>query len=230
MLRSCLCAFVIFCGGSRLGAREGESETIWLFDGFSPGWQEKWREQRLFTKPNRYEVVIEAGRPVLHAVSRAANSGFVREVTRSDPVEARLRWRWKVRTALAANTRERERAGDDYAARVFVVFESSINPFRTRAINYVWAASEKSGAVFASPYAKNVAIIVLRSGDAEAGAWQAEQRDVLADYRAFFGAPPTKISAVAVSVDTDNTGGAAEAWFSDLLLETRLQPAGENRP
>lgn len=230
MLRSCLCAVVIFCGGSRLGARDGEAETSWLFDGFSPGWRAEWREQRLFAKPTRYDVVTEAGQPVLHAVSRAANAGLLREVTRLAPAEARLRWRWKVRASLAANTRERERAGDDYAARVFVVFENSINPFRTRAINYVWAASEKTGSVFASPYAKNVAIIVLRSGDAEAGAWQAEQRDVLADYRAFFGAPPTKISAVAVSADTDNTESTAEAWFSDLVLETRPNRTGDQRP
>jgi len=107
-----------------------------------------------------------------------------------------------------------------FTARVFVVFETSAIPLRTRAINYVWAAHEPVGAMFPSPYTKNVAMIVVRSGPADAGRWLGESRDVLADYRRFFGRAPTQISAVAVLVDTDNTGRAAEAWFADLVLAT----------
>lgn len=202
----------------------GASETVALLDDFAPGWRERWREQRLFAKRTEYEVVTDQGRPVLRATSRAANSGLIRETLHLAPAAATLRWRWKVRAALAGNTRERERAGDDYAARVFVVFESSALPLRTRAINYVWAAHEKPGAVFASPYTKNVAIVVLRSGDVEAGRWHPEERDVLADYRAFFGEPATRISAVAVLADTDNTKGEAEAWFSELVLRVSGEP------
>ncbi len=230
MHRSLLLACAAGCAVTVCAAADDGMERLRLFDDFSPGWRDRWREQSLFAKPTRYDVVTEAGQPVLHAVSRAANAGLVREVKRPAPAEARLHWRWKVRSALVGNTRERERTGDDYAARVFVVFETSVNPFRTRAINYVWAATEKTGAVYASPYAKNVGIIVLRSGAAEAGVWQAEHRDVLADYRAFFGEPPTTIGAVAVSVDTDNTKGDAEAWFGDLVLEAKPTRAGEKRP
>lgn len=195
-----------------------------LFDGFAPGWREHWHEQRLFARPTRYVVEMDGGRPVLHADSRAANSGLLRRLTGPVPTAATLSWRWKVAAPLAANRRERERAGDDYAARVFVVFERSWLPLRTRAIDYVWAAGEPAGAIFPSPYAKNVGMIVLRSGAAEAGKWQAERRDVLADYARYFGEPPTELTAVAVLVDTDNTGLAAEAWFADLVLETPLQP------
>jgi Protein of unknown function (DUF3047) len=99
------------------------------------------------------------------------------------------------------------------------VFETSVLPRQTRAINYVWSSHQPVGAVYPSPYTGNVAMIVLRSGAAEAGAWQGESRDVLADYRAFFGGPPRELSAVAVLVDTDNTGLSAEAWFADLRLD-----------
>jgi hypothetical protein len=220
---------LVLCGG-RIAGADTERERLALFDDFTPAWRAKWREQSLFAKPTRYEVVTDAGRPVLHAVSRSANAGLVREVARLAPAEARLHWRWKVRAALPGNTRERERAGDDYAARVFVVFETSAFPLRTRAINYVWAATEKNGAVFASPYTKNVGIVVQRSGNADAGQWHLEQRDVLADYRAFFGGAPSRISAVAVLVDTDNTKSDAEAWFADLILETRLTTANPRDP
>lgn len=230
MRRALLLAFALFGSGWLRGAGAMEVESLALFGEFSAGWKTAWREQNLFSKPTLYEVVTDDGQRVLHAVSKSANAGLLREVVGPAPAEARLRWRWKVQAPLTGNTRERERAGDDYAARVFVVFETSLNPLRTRAINYVWAASEKTGAVFPSPYTKSVGIVVLRSGDLEAGQWRLENRDVLADYRTFFGEPPRRISAVAVLSDTDNTKGEAEAWFADLILETRPAAAAPRAP
>jgi len=210
-------AILTFSGIFLLGAR---AEATDLFDGFSDGWRPHWREEKFFTKATRYEVLIEDGRRVLHGVSQSAHAGLVRAIKVKTPAHARLDWRWKVLAPLTGNNRERERAGDDYAARVFVVFETSAIPLRTRAINYVWAAHEPVGAMFPSPYTKNVAMIVVRSGPADAGRWLGESRDVLADYRRFFDSAPTRISAVAVLVDTDNTGRTAEAWFADLVLTT----------
>jgi hypothetical protein len=190
-----------------------------FFEGFKGDWRSKWREEKLSTRPTLYSVVAdETGRSVLHAHSVSAHAGLLRPLELPSPTSATLRWRWKVPQALTGNDRERTRAGDDYAARVFVVFETSAWPLRTRAINYVWAAHEAVGAVFPSPYTRNVGMVVLRSGDTEAGVWQDERRDVLADYRNFFGAPPTCITAIAILVDTDNTGKTAEAWFADLTL------------
>ncbi len=206
--------------------------TVWaataraadLFDGFSTGWRERWKLENWFGKPTRYEVVTDDGRLALHATSRDAHAGLVRRLDITAPAAARLAWRWKIAAPLTGNTRERERAGDDYAARVFVVFETSVIPLRTRAINYVWAAHEPVGALYPSPYTKNVAMIVVRSGAPEAGRWHREERDVIADYRRHFGGAPTRISGVAVVVDTDNTGRAAEAWFADLVLESASAP------
>lgn len=194
--------------------------TLDLFDGLMTGWRAHWREERLFAHPTDYTIVTDEDRPALHATSHCANAALLRALDGPLPAAATLRWRWKIAAPLAANHRERQRAGDDYAARVFVVFEPSWWPLRTRAIDYVWAAHEPVGATFPSPYSSNVGMIVLRSGSTEAGAWQDEQRDILADYARFFGRPPTQLTAVAVLVDTDNTGLAAEAWFADLALVT----------
>ena len=208
---------LIFFGLFLLGAPAKAAD---LFDEFADDWRTHWHEEKFFTKATRYEVLLEDGRRVLHGVSQSAHAGLVRAIEVKAPAQARLDWRWKVLAPLTGNTRERERAGDDFTARVFVVFETSSIPLRTRAINYVWAAHEPVGAVFPSPYTKNVAMIVVRSGPVDAGRWCGESRDVLADYRQFFGTAPTQISAVAVLVDTDNTGRAAEAWFADLFLVT----------
>lgn len=189
-----------------------------LFDAFASGWRAHWRDESYALKATRYNVVVDQGRPVLHAVSNGAHAGLARKISLPQPAVARLSWRWKVAAPLTSNHREREKAGDDFAARVCVVFETSLVPLRTRSINYVWTAHEPANATYASPYSRNVAMIVVRSGSSGAGNWQFEERDIVADYTAFFGRAPTEISAVAVLVDTDNTGLAAEAWFADLRL------------
>jgi len=189
-----------------------------LFEGFAAGWREPWQEQRLFSRPTDYEVVQVDGAPVLRARSRNANSGLLRQIQVAKPRAARLSWRWALARPLANPTSERTRAGDDYAARVFVVFETSAVPLRNRAINYVWAAREPTGTVFASPYSANVAMFVLRTAADAPKGWHTEERDVMADYRKFFGADPGEISAVAILSDTDNTDGEAEALFAGLHL------------
>ena len=223
MLRPAL-VLLLCCATGAIARAQGAD----LFDGFSEGWRRHWREEKFLTKPTRYEVVLDGGRPVLHATSRTAHAGLLRASEHVAPRHAQLTWRWKITAPLTGNTRERERAGDDYAARVFVVFETSAIPLRTRAINYVWAAHEPAGATYPSPYTRNVGMVVVRSGAAEAGRWHTESRDVLADYRRHFGEPPTRISAVAVLVDTDNTHREAEAWFADLAFA--LSPAATAAP
>jgi len=69
-----------------------------------------------------------------------------------------------------------------------------------------------------SPTAGNVRIIVLRSGRAGLDAWQAEQRNVAADYLALFGRAPPRVGQVALMIDTNDTRGEAEALFGDLVF------------
>ena len=195
-----------------------------LFDGFGPRWREKWEDERFFGKGTQYDLTVDAGRTVLHARSHHAHGGLLRRITIDRPTDLTLEWEWKVLAPLEGNHRERERAGDDFAARVLVIFEPSVLPWRTRALSYVWAAHEPLGATYPSPYAKNVATIVVESGPVKAGSWQAERRDAAADYRAYFGEPPSRVSGVAVLVDTDDTGLAAEAWFGKLTLQSAPLP------
>jgi hypothetical protein len=177
-----------------------------------------------------YEAVDVEGQLVVTARSRNANRAMARRLDVENPTRIDLQWAWRVRSRLDGSTDERSRAGDDFAARVFVVFETSLVPTRTRAINYVWAAREPVGAVFRSPYTQQVAHVVLRNRDAAVAAetWRWESRDVLADYREIFEAEPTVVTAVAIMVDTDNTDGEAEADFRDIELEI-IPPSGGSR-
>jgi hypothetical protein len=81
-------------------------------------------------------------------------------------------------------TDERTRAGDDYPARVYVVFSGGAAFWRTRAINYVWSNNQPIKSNWPNAYTKNAQMIAVQSGTEHLGQWVEERRDVLADYRA----------------------------------------------
>lgn len=191
-----------------------------LFEDFETGWEQRWREKKFpFKSPNHIEVVWEENNPALKIMSKKSASGMWRKWEIEPAKSGFISWRWKVENSLTENSREREKKGDDYAARVFVVFEPHFLSWKTRTICYVWAGNEPGGSVYRSPYSGSVGTFVLRSGNDDAGQWVTEKRDFAADYREFFGEAPRKISAVALMVDTDNTGAQTTAWFDDLIVE-----------
>jgi hypothetical protein len=193
-----------------------------IVEDFEGGWENRWRSQNLGRGRTSYTVVDDDGSRVLRAMSEDAGSAVIRRLYLDPLTDGTIEWRWRIAGNLTGNTRERERAGDDYTARLFVVFGSG-GSIRD-ALCYVWASEEPPGSMYPSPYVKSVAMIVLRSGDARVGEWVTERRDVLADYRAFFGEEPEAPTAIALMVDTDDTGTNGQAWFDDIRLEVRERP------
>ncbi len=78
-----------------------------------------------------------------------------------------------------------------------------------------------------------VATIVVESGSQLIGEWVAEERDLIADHWRVFGKPLEAVTALAIMVDTDDTGSKATAWFDDISLvlgesaSTSPRPASE---
>jgi len=181
-------------------------------------------ERVLSRRRTRYEVVQEGGKPVLRATSNQSASALWHKLALRTGVKGQVSWRWRVQASLSQNEHERERRGDDYAARLFVVFDSDRFGPLTQALCYVWAAREAVGAAYWSPYASGVATIVVESGDLRAKEWVAEERDFVADYRNVFGMPPKTVTAVAIMVDTDNTDLSATTWFASIELTSSSSP------
>jgi len=173
-------------------------------------------ERKKFKGETEYRIVKDGDRSVLMALSNSAASGMFKKV-KLDPEQYRyLRWRWKVAAPLK-NGFERVKQGDDYAARVYVVFPGFFF-WQSKAINYVWGSQLAKNEFFPSPYTDNVAVIAIESGADRAGIWVTEQRDILADYRRYFGGEPRKLGAIAIMTDTDNTGSSATAWYGDITI------------
>ena len=61
-------------------------------------------------------------------------------------------------------------------------------------------------------------MIVIESGEAKAGQWVAESRNIYEDYQKAFGDDPPPISGVAVMTDTDNTQESAVAYYGDITF------------
>lgn len=196
-----------------------------------------WMHQTLpkVERSNDFALVEEAGATVLRIESDAAASTWLHAF--EAPVEAtRLSWRWKVSNAVAGSDFTRK-AGDDYAARVYVLFDYPVEKLgfgdrlkislaRTlhdvelpaAAIAYVWGTAQGVGETGPNPYTDRVRMIVVDSGDERAGQWQSVERDVAADFERVFGEPAPRIAGVVVGADTDNTSGRVTAWFGDLSL------------
>lgn len=185
---------------------------------FSVGDLNGWEEQTFRGKKKTvYGFVQDGGRSVLKAESRGSASGLVRKME-FDPRELPvLRWSWKI-TATLKKGDESTKTGDDYAARVYVVFPGTFF-WQTRAINYIWANRLPKGTSAPNAFApKNVKMVAVESGDGNAGKWLAEERNLRDDYLRLFGEEPPTAGAVALMTDSDNTGEAAIAWYGDISL------------
>jgi hypothetical protein len=129
-----------------------------------------------------------------------------------------LSWSWKV-TKLPVAGDVREPARDDQAAQVYVIFPRWPSP-RTSSdvVGYVWDSRTPVGTRIKHPRADNVRIVVVESGAARLNQWRLYERNVAADYTAFFGRQPPRVGKVAIMVDSNDTRGEAEALFGDLTF------------
>ena len=85
--------------------------------------------------------------------------------------------------------------------------------------------SHAVGAASWSPHMGHVRVVVLQSGNARAGQWTEERRDLEADFVAAFGSQwasrVPRIVAVVAGNDTDQTGESATVRFGDFHLGPR---------
>lgn len=183
-----------------------------------------------------YSLVNAEGRTVLKAEANASVSALVYPV-RADPHQTPwLTWRWRVDNVLHKGdvlTKE----GDDYPARVYVLFDYDVaklpfgertkvrlarliygDPIPVAALCYVWDNKQAPGFTAWSAYTNRLRMIVVDSGAAHLKQWRSVQRNVAEDFRQAFGEDAPPITAVIVAADTDNTRESARSWFGDISL------------
>jgi len=189
-----------------------------LIDDFSGNSLASW-EATSFSGHTEYRIVEDAGQRVLHAHSKGAASGLAYSIEYEPSDYPILSWRWKIDGALKKGD-SRTKSGDDYAARVYVIFPHWFFP-KTKTLNYIWANRLPKESVQANAYTSNAMMLAVESGDENAGQWIAVRRDIVADYRRAFGEDPPSVGSIAVMTDTDNTGETATAWYDDFIISAK---------
>ena len=181
--------------------------------GVPAGWAAK-----EFVGRSEIELVHDGTRVALRLRSEQSSFALYRDVV-VDPNEFPvLSWSWKVAQLPEAGD-VRERARDDQAAQLYVIFPRWPSPLTTSdVIGYVWDSRAPVGTRVPSTRAGNVKIIVVASGDGQRGTWRLEQRDVARDYAALFGRRPPRVGRVAVMIDTNDTRGTAEVFVGDIVF------------
>lgn len=176
------------------------------------------------------------GVPAIEAYARKSMALFARPVTVNLAKTPVLCWRWRVNNVVrTANIAEK--SGDDQAARIYIGLDlpSSAIPLGTRAklalartrggnaipdgaINYVWDNRYPVGTARNNVYTKQAKIIVAQSGATQAGTWVDERRNLSADIQKQFKTGKAKVTSIAISSDTDNSGETVTAAFADIHL------------
>lgn len=184
--------------------------------------------------PTLYTLVDDRGTTVLRAEAKAAASALSHPVNVDPAATPWLRWRWKISTLIEqADLRTRE--GDDFPARLYVMFDYPLEKlsFAERSklrlaralfdpklpaatLCYVWDGKAATGTIAPSAYTNRVRLIVVESGGTRVDRWVEVERNVAEDFRAAFGEDPPAVTAIAVAVDTDNTGAFATTYFGDI--------------
>jgi hypothetical protein len=194
----------------------------------------------------RYRLVGHDGMTVIRAESEASSSGLIYRQDIDLKEFPIIEWRWKVDNILEKGDL-REKDGDDYPARVYVLFDYDIknlgwwtrNRIRamrtfygtipTRAITYIHANQAETGTIAENPYTDLVSMMAVDSGRENLGEWQHFERNIYEDYIEIYGEEPPPIGGIAIMTDSDDTGESARAWFGDILFRSAVEEASENQ-
>jgi hypothetical protein len=190
--------------------------------------------------PTKYRRAQVAGVQAIEARAERSMALLARPIAIDLAATPVLCWRWLVDAPVAKGNMTKK-AGDDYAARLYVSFDipdgqinasvrSKLRLARSlfgqdvpdAALNYVWDNRHLVGTSRRSPYTDRAQLIVSETGSARAGRWVTERADLAVDFRKAFGGTgrPTQL---AIASDTDNTGGSARAAFADIHFVARSE-------
>jgi hypothetical protein len=167
-----------------------------------------------------FAVVEDAGRRALRLRSHGEHSTIVRRLRGVDlSATPLLEWSWKP-LQLPAHADLRRWEASDAAPHVFVVWRRRPDVIRSRLIGYVWDPTLPVGTVQKSEKTATVTFIVVRSTTEQIGQWLTERRNVATDFRSVYGEDADTPSALALSIDTNDTKSRSAGLIGEILFRS----------
>jgi len=188
----------------------------------------------------RFAVVQLEGEAVLQVDADNSYGNLVHPVPEAASALRRLSWRWRVDLPNPeADLRRKD--GDDVPVKVCAMFDVPMAevPFVDRqvlrlarvrggenypsaTVCYVWDARLAPGTQLDNAFTPRMRMIVLQGPQSPLHTWQAQQRDLAADFLLLFGkesrnVPP--LLGIGVGADADNTHLHTQAHVADLVLQ-----------
>lgn len=175
------------------------------------GWKEK-----TFEGHSTYMVEKEG----LSASCNAGASSMYREIEINLDETPILNWSWRVsQDSQLGNQNERQKSGDDFAARIYAVVNTGTIIPKVLSLNYVWAQNEAIGNDWPNPFYTKARMVVLESAN-DAGAWKTESRNLKKDFQTYFGTDIKAIDGIAIMTDCDNAKGKASAQYGAITVSS----------
>lgn len=194
-----------------------------------------WHPQQLKDlPPTEFQIVDHGGQTVLQAAADRSASALAHLAPVNSAATPVLNWRWKIGAHPPSDIRTK--AGDDYAARVYVSFArdpaelSWLTRMKMRfaklfygvelptaSICYVWDPNSPEGFAIPNAWSDTIYMVVAEGGP-KVNSWVSESHNFVEDYRRLFKAEPPPVTSIIVAADTDNTGTTSIAWLDDLSL------------
>lgn len=185
---------------------------------FSQGKLDEWHPKK-FVNETLYSLIEIDNKTVLKAVSRNSASGLIRKIRIDLNTYPYLNWSWRIKNRLHGIFDEKQKSGDDYAARIYVVISGGVAFWNTIALNYVWSKNSAKGEIWPNAFArKNAVMVALRTSETPISVWHWEKRNVHEDFKKLFGREIRFVDAVVLMSDTDNTQTKVTAYYGDIFF------------
>lgn len=192
--------------------------------------------------PTEYKVEAVHGKIAVEAKVANSFALLLRPISIDLTRTPVMCWQWFVDSPIARADMTKK-AGDDYAARIYVGFDmpdSAMSAatrvkidmarrffnkdFPDAAVVYVWDNKHAVGTARKSSYTDRSQLVVAESGAGRARKWIVERADVAADFAKAFQNKPGKPIQLAIAADGDNTKSSGRAAFAGIHFVARGDP------
>jgi hypothetical protein len=192
------------------------ARTIFKED-FEAGLKPAWNSVD-FDGKTEHSILREGTNSVLQARAASSASGLAVKLDPASAEGVTVSWKWKIDRIPPGGSDDKKNTFD-HTGRIFVAFKTLIGPPRT--INYVWGNTVPVRGTFHHPSSGRSRFIVLQSGNARAGEWIAEQRDLTRDWKQLFGDDkPPQIVGFGFMTDSDGTKSTVTGYYDDFEIRS----------
>lgn len=177
-------------------------------------------ENKSFEGETLYSIKDENEKFFLAAESTQSASALYKKIKVDIDTTPFLNWSWRIDRALPA-LNEKTKTGDDYAARIYVVFKTGFTPLSAKALNYVWSSNHQPETYWPNAFTDKAIMVPIRNNQDKLHIWQNEKINIKQDLAKYFDKPPRYIDGIALMTDADNSKGIASASYGDIYFSSK---------